>query len=484
MKEKTLKEKTFSGLSWSVFDKLFQQIFVLFCSIAFARMIEKESFGLLGILAIFTGICNILQESGFSAALIRKKNVSQSEYITVFYTNIVIGIVLYILLFFTAPFISSYYNQPIITPLSRVLFLSFLFNSFAVVQNARLIKDINYRFITKNNIIATIASYSIALILAYFGFEFWALVAQIVLISLIKTCNFWIFSKWRPSGSFSFKVLKEFFSFSSKLMISSLLGTSMANIPQNIIGKNYSMGITGLYNYANRMINTVSDFLAGTIQSIPFPILSTIEDLERWKRIYRKFVRIKAFIVFPLFIGMILLSKPFVISVLGEVWIDSYPILQLLCIGGIFSALDTSNGDILRIKGKSGIILSFVIFQAILMICLIAVILFLKLNYLYLIAGIICSILIKLIVTTIYSNRLIQYTLIELFKDLLPYLTISLFSASLSYLLNYIIFNQLLLLFCQGILFFSVYIGLLHILGSTIVKETFNIIKNGKNSIA
>ena len=143
LKEKSLKDKTVSGLSWSVLDKLLQNAFVFVAGILLARLIDKEGYGLMGVLAIFVGLANILHESGFSSAIIRKKNITQADYTTVFYLNISIGIFLYLLLFFLAPLISNYYDKPILTDLSRYLFLSFLFNSFAVVQNAKLIKEIN-----------------------------------------------------------------------------------------------------------------------------------------------------------------------------------------------------------------------------------------------------------------------------------------------------------------------------------------------------
>jgi len=475
MNEKSLKEKTVAGFKWSAVDRLFQQLFVLISGIALARMVDKENFGLMGALAIFTGIANILQESGFTSAIIRKKNISQSDYITVFYTNISIGIFLYLLLFFLAPYIGQFYEKPILVPLARFIFLSFLFNSFSVVQNARLLKEINYKFLTKNNVSAIFISYSIAIVLAWLGYGVWALAAQMVILSFIKTFNLWVFTQWKPQGNFSKTTFKEFFSFSFKLMCGSILCSTMANLPQNVISKQYSFGISGLYTQAYKLYNTVVEFLTGTTHSVPFPVLSTIEDDIRLKKIYRKFIRIKAFIVFPLFIGMILLARPFIHLLLGERWLDAYPILQLLCLGGIFSALDTSNGDMLRIKGKSGTILSLVIYQNILMVCVIFVSLFFQLNYLYLVAGVAVTYFLKYIITTIITNRHIEYKMKELLLDLFPYGAISLFAFACVYSLFYLVSNLVIQLILGVTIFAIIYLGILYYLDSKVVKDFFEI---------
>lgn len=476
MENRSLKDKTFSGLSWSVLDKVFQNGFVLVVGILMARIIDKDNYGLMGALAIFTAVANILHESGFSTALIRKKDVSESDYTTVFYTNITIGAVIYLLLFFLAPLISDFNDKPILTPLSRFLFLSFLFNSFAVIQNARLVKEINYSLITKINAFSIVVSYSIALVLAYLGLGVWALASQIVIWTFLKTCGLWLFSKWKPSGSFSMSSLKELFSFSSKLLAGSLINSVMVNLPQSLIAKIYSFDIGGLYNQAFKNYNSANDVLSGSVYNVSFPILSTVED-DKLKSAFRKFVRIKALIVFPMFMGMILVAKPFV-YLLGEQWSDAVPILQLLCIGGVFAGLETANGDILRIKGKSGLILKLTVLQSVLIIAAIAIPYFFDLHYLYYVGALSLTYILRYVYSCLVSNKLIEYKIFELVKDLFPYFAISLLCVSCGYLLTFLVSNEIALLISQIVFVGALYIGIVYLSGSKILKDAVEYVKN------
>lgn len=478
MEDKLLKDKTFSGLGWSALDKLFQQGFVFILGVFLARILGKEAYGLVGVLAIFTGMANILQDSGFSSALIRKKNASESDYTTIFYTNITIGISLYIILFFSAPAISDFYEKPILTNLARFVFLSFLVNSFSVVQNVRLQKNLNYKLIAKINFGSIVLAYSTALLIAYLGYGVWALASQIVLLGFVRTILLWIFSKWRPSGQFSVHILKDFFSFGSKLMCGSILNSFSTNIPQNIIGKEYSLGVTGLYNQAYKLFSTASEFLNGTIQSVPYTVLSTIEDDKRLKRATRKFIRVKALITLPLFMGTILIAETFITVLLGRSWSESAPILQLFCIGGIFTTMDTSNADILRIKGKSGIILSFDIFRTVLIFGVLSIILILKMNYLYIVGGLSFCFFVKYILSTYVANSMINYSAKELIKDVFPYLASTILAVGIGYSLQWFIHKPLLLMITQIGVVGCIYISMLYLLGSVILKEAFSAIRS------
>lgn len=478
MEEKSLKDKTASGLGWSAIDKLMQNFFVLVCGILLARTIDQSGYGLMGLLAIFVGLANLLQESGFTSALIRKKDILKDDYKTVFYINISIGLFLYIILFFAAPLISSFYNKPELTDLARFLFLSFLFNSFAVVQNAKLIKEINYKLLAKINSTSMFLSYVIALYLAYKGYGAWALASQVVAVTFFKMSGLWLFSKWKPEGSFSKISFKELTSFSSKMLAGGIINSVMINLPQNVIGQYYSINITGLYSQAFKNFNAANDLLTGSLHNVSYPVLSSIglDDKDRLKKAFRKFTRIKAFAVFPLFIGIALVARPFM-HLLGDQWADAAPILQLLCLGGIFMSLETINSDILRIKGKSGTILWLTIFQAVMILTAIIGPHLLHLDYLYYVLGISISYIIRYTISSLIATPMIGYKLSELFKDMTPYAIVTILSIAIGYTLKYVIDNQIILLVSQIAIVGVLYIGILYFSGSKILREAVEYIK-------
>jgi O-antigen/teichoic acid export membrane protein len=252
----------------------------------------------------------------------------------------------------------------------------------------------------------------------------------------------------------------------------------MVNIPQNIIGKYYSLGITGLYNQAYRNYNSANDILNGSVYSVSYPVLSSIHDDDyRLKHIFRKFIRIKAFVIFPMFMGIILVANSFM-HILGEQWLSAAPVLQLLCIGGIFAGLETANGDILRIKGKSGVLLALTIMQAILVSGAICIPYFLRFDYLYYITGISSTYILRYIVSSIISNRLINYRLTELGRDLLPYLAMAFICIFCGYLLRYIISQPVILMMCRIVLVGTLYIGTLYFAKAKILREAIEYVVN------
>ncbi len=253
----------------------------------------------------------------------------------------------------------------------------------------------------------------------------------------------------------------------------------MANLPQNILVKHYSLGIGGLYNQAQKNYNAANDLLTGSVYNVSFPILASVDEEHRLKRVFRRFIRIKALIIFPMFMGIILVAGSFM-HLLGEQWLDAAPILQLLAISGILLGLETANGDILRIKGKSGIILYLTIFQAVMILAAIGIPVILKLGHLYYIAAIVVTYFIRYIVSSIISQKLIGYKISELIKDLLPYFAISLFCTGCGYLLSFIIPNPIVLMVCQIVFVGLLYFGILYFSGSVVLIEAVEYITKRK----
>jgi O-antigen/teichoic acid export membrane protein len=482
MSEKSLKEKALKGFAWSSFDKTLQQVIIIVCGILLARRLFDYDYGLIGTLSIFTYMANALQEGGFTSALIRKKNANESDYNTVFYTNIFVAVVLYVVLFFSASFLSSFYEEPVLKNLSRFIFLSFVFNALGMVQYAQIVKKIDYKSLAKVNLFSTILSYGLALFLAYSGYGPWAVATLFVATSGFKTLFLWIFNKWKPNLIFSKASLFELFAFSSKILMSSILNAITNNIIPSIVGKYYSISQTGYYTQANRWFNSASEVLIGSISNVTYPVL--VEGESRLKKITRKIIRIIVFITFPSFLLLALVAKPFIICLLGEKWMGSAPILQILCLGGVFYALSLVMGHVFKVKGMSNLILRFEIIKNILILTIITLCVLMRANYLYMIGGLSFVFFVTFILQFAVCRKLIEYKYTELIKDIFPYFVIAIIAVGLGYLLVFIIENQWVLLFSQVFIIVATYLFIAWLSGSVLIKEIIQIIKTRKLNAA
>ncbi len=479
MSAKSLKEKTLLGFAWSGLDKLLQQVIVIVGGIFLARNLLDTDYGLLGVLAIFTAIANIFQEGGFSAALIRKNDVSEKEYNTIFYFNIFISIFLYIILFFCAPLISYFYKNPALTNLARFLFVSCIFNSLSLIQAVQIAKKIDYKQMAKASLISVIFSYALALFFAYKGFGPWALAIQVVSLSFFRCVCLWIFNAWRPTLIFSKRSLKELFTFSSHILASNFLNTFTINIIPSILGKCYTISQAGFYMQANKFY-AASELMIESMHPVTYPVL--VEASDRIKKVSRKIIRFTAFISFPAFLLIALIANPAICSLIGDRWLPSVPILQILCIGGIFHSLNFTNTHIIKVKGKSSFILKFEIIRNILTLFMILISVSFRLNYLYMISGLSLVCFINYILTSIETHRLIGYKFKEQCKDILPYAGLASVAILSGYLLKFIIDKPLVLMISQILLAGSIYLLTTWSLGSALMKEIVQIIRNGKIS--
>ncbi|NDW10854.1 lipopolysaccharide biosynthesis protein [Dysgonomonas sp. 520] len=473
----SLKDKTISGLKWSGLEKSFQQLFVFFAGIFLARILHLSDYGLIAILSIFAYGANALTESGFSAALIRKKDVTEDDYNTVFWFNIASASVLYVILFFLAPVIGNFYDEPKLVPLSRVIFLMFLFNAFGMVQSTQVIKAMNYKLNTQINVISIIVSYTIALILAYRGHGIWALAAQLVIHPACKTIFLWLGNKWRPKFIFSTTAFKDLFRFGGNLLAHSLIYTFTSRSTSSFIGKYLGIASAGVFETANRLYNSGLDMFMGTILNVSFPMMSKIESDAELKRIFRKITRVSSFLIFPFFMGLMLTARPFIIYALGDKWAASVQALQILSLCGIFFTLNTLNTNLLKTAGKSLYILITEIVYASLIVIIFILAVSLKWGLYEVIMGIALTNFISLTINFFRVREIIGYKLTEYLKDILPYLCIAAFSIALGFSLTYFITNLLLLLILEIIVTAGVYIGVTYILGSKIIKELFSMLK-------
>lgn len=421
----SLKSKTVKGVVWSSIERFSTQGVQFLIMIIMARLLTPKDYGLIGMLAIFLAVAQSLIDSGFSQALIRKQDRTDVDNSTVFYFNIVVSSALYLILFIAAPFVADFYNQPELTSVMRVVCLGVILNSLAVVQRALLTVRIDFKTQAKASLSAAVISGCIGIVLAYCGFGVWSLVVQQLLNLSVNTLLLWIFSKWRPIAVFSWKSFHELFAFGSKLLASGLLDTLYRNIYPIVIGKLFSASSLGHYTRAHQFSEFPSSNVTGIIQRVTYPILCGIQDeTERLAIVFRKFLKLSAFIIFPLMIGLSAVARPFIDIALGTQWGFCGQLLQIICFAMMWYPIHAINLNLLQVKGRSDLFLRLEIIKKILgitVLCITAPFGLVVMCY-----GQIFNSIVALVINTYYTGKLINVGFIRQMKDLLPTILLSL----------------------------------------------------------
>jgi len=415
----TLKQKTISGLTWSFIDNFASLGITFIVGIILARLLEPREFGLVGMTTIFIAISQSFIDSGFTQALIRKQDCTQADFSTVFYFNLAVGILFFLLLSFTAPLISSFFNEPQLTLIVQVLAIGLIINAFTIVQRARLTKAINLKLQTKISIIASILSGLISIWMAYNGYGVWSLVAKTLTGYTLTSMLLWLWNKWKPTLEFSKESFKEMFSFGSKLLLSGLLDTTYNNIYLLIIGKFFSATELGYYTRADQFKSLPSQNITGVIQRVSYPVLSSIQDdKQQLKAAYKKLIQSIMLITFCLMLAMAASAKPLILTLIGEKWLPAVIYLQLLCFVGMLYPLHALNLNMLNVLGRSDLFLKLEIIKKILAVPVIIIGI-----YYGIIALIISMFIISLVsyyLNSYWSGTLIGYPMKEQIYDILP----------------------------------------------------------------
>lgn len=358
MDSKSLKHKAISGVVWSAVDRFSSQGIAFVISIVLARLLTPHDYGLIAMIGIFISISETFVDSGLSSALVRNKYRNELDFSTAFYTNIVIGIVCYGLLYGCAPLISQFYNEPKLVGITRAMGIVFFLFSFSNVQQAILAIRIDFKTKTKISLISVVVSGIIGIVLAYMKFGVWALVVQQVSVAFIKVVLQWIYIKWRPQFAFSFSSFRSLFSFGSKMLATGLINSISNNLYTLIIGKAYAADSLGYYARAGQFVQFPSTSITNIIKSVSFPTMSIIQDDDdRFKMNFLRIQNIVTFVAFPLIIGLAAVSDPLIMVLLGEKWIYTSVLMQIICMGLIWYPVYTQNLNIMEVKGFSNYVL-------------------------------------------------------------------------------------------------------------------------------
>ena len=434
----SLRQKTVSGLSWSFIDSISGQGIQFIVGIILARMLTPREFGLIGMITIFIAVSESFINSGFSSALIRKKECTQADYSTVFFYNLTAGAIFFTILLFSAPAISGFFKEPELKPIIQVLGAVLIIDSATIIQRTILTKQINFKLQTRISVIAALGSGAMAIGMAYSGFGVWSLVAQRLCKQAINSFLLWLWNKWKPIAVFSRQSFRELFGFGSKLLASGLIDTIYRNVYYLIIGKFFSAKELGYYTRADQFNALPSQSLTGVIGRVSYPILSSIQDdANRLKASYQQLIRSTMFITFTLMVGMAAVAEPMVVGLIGEKWKPAVIYLQMLCFTGMLYPLHALNLNMLQVKGRSDLFLRLEVIKKILAVPVIVIGIFWGIRVM--VAGMMLNSVISLYINSYWSGRMIGYPFRQQISDILPSFSLSLAMAISVYLLGLIL---------------------------------------------
>ena len=356
MTEQSLKDKTAKGLFWGGVSNGVQQLLNLLFGIFLARLLTPDDYGMVGMLTVFSALASILQEGGFISALTNRKKTEHKDYNAVFWFSLLMGTSLYTLLYICAPLIADFYQQPQLTSLARLSFLSFLISSTNVAPRAFLFKQLR----TKENTIISFCSLTISgiigIVLAYKGFAYWGIAIQTIAFTTGTTILSYYFSGWKPSLHIDFTPIKEMIGYSSKLIVTHTFQIINNNLFSILLGKFYNEKEVGYFNQANKWSTMGYTTINGMLTSVAQPVLSTLaDDKERQLNALRKMLRFTAFVSFPAMFGLSFTSQELIVLAVTDKWLPSANIMQILCIGGAFIPFSGLFSQLMLSRGHSSI---------------------------------------------------------------------------------------------------------------------------------
>lgn len=468
----SLTNKTVRGVAWNSLDRVANYGISFLVSIVLARLLSPEDYGLIGLINIFIVIFNTILDGGLSTALIRKDKVNETEYNTVFYTNLTVSILLTLILFISAPLISSFFKRPELIPILTTMSFILIINAFAIVQQSILTRNINFKDQTKVSVIAHVGSGIIGIALAFMDYGVWALVAQQLSSRLFVTILLWFYARWLPKLIFSLNSFKELFGFSWKLLVSRVLSALWGQLYQGVIGKCYSPHILGLYTRAIQYAHMFSSGVSDVVLKVSLPVMSSIQnEEERLIAATRKIIKTTMFITFALMIGMAASAKSLVFVLIGEKWLECVPMLQITCFNVAFNPLSYINENLLTVKGRSDKLLILQILKIVITIAPLLLGIFVGIWWMLIGSAVVSWLAVFLY--TYYTKKYYSYSAIDQMKDIAPSFMTAMLMGIPVYLLQFIPVSDYFILPLQIISA----IGLIVFWGNILKLEEYKYVK-------
>lgn len=435
-----LKQKTITGVSWSFVEQVLARGVNFVIGIILARLLSPTDFGLVGMLGIFIAISQLFIDGGLAGALIRTKNPSEKDYSTVYIINLTLSVAFFFILFFIAPWVAHFYDQPILKPLLRIISLTLVIGSLASIHGTLLTIRVDFRARTVISLLTSIISGTLGIICAYKGLGVWALVAQTLASSAVCTIATIAFVRWMPRLMFSKDSFKRLFSYSSKMLVASLISVVYDNAYPLIIGKRFTAADVGQYSQAGRFPGIANGTITGALNRVAFPVLSQIQDDNvRLLRVYEKYIQLACFIIFPMLMGLCGCARPLVSLLLTDKWLDCVPLMQIICFSLMTNCITTINLNLLYVKGRSDLVLRLEIIKKTIAFTILLVTMFFSIKVMCF--GQLFYSIIAVYLNTHYTKQILGYTFGQQVKSVIPYFIVSLIilieALTICYLFNH-----------------------------------------------
>ena len=461
---------------WGAVNNGTMQVLNLLIGIIILRQLTPEDTGLVGMLAIFAAIAGNLQSSGFSTALINEKEPTPQQYNSVFWFNVLMGGLLYAVLFCSAPLIAWFFHQPRLTDLSRFLFLAFFISSFGISTNAYMVKNMMNREITIINITALVISGLTAIVMALNDMAYWSLAWQQVVNAMVLVVGRFWYVKWRPTLRFTLDYIRQSFSFSMKILVTMIVNTVNQNMLTVIFGRLFhDARVVGNFFQAYKWDSMAFQTVGGMLAQVAQPVLVSVRDeRDRELQVFRKMLRFASFLSFPALFGLALVARGFILCTIGEEWIHCVPLLQILCLSGAFMPIYTLYQNLVISHGRSDVNMWLNIGQIVLQ--LIVILLFYREGITTMVVAYTIFNIVWLAAWQPFARRIIGLRTIDLLKDVLPFMLIAAAVMTATYFITLAITNQWLLLAVRIVVAAALYYATMRLLNVAILRECLQFI--------
>jgi O-antigen/teichoic acid export membrane protein len=366
--------KSFIGTFWSMTERFAKMGIQILCTFFIAQFVAPQEFGLVSMMSIFLAFSTILIDSGFGQALVHEQNVTRQDESSLFWFNILLGIILYAIFWIIAPLIAQFYQEPQLTILIRIAFLALIFQSLVVVQQGLLFKQVDFKAVSKISFWAVLLSGILGIVISYLRRDVWGLIVQNLSFAIFQTVFFWLYSHWRPQFTCSMKCVRKYLRFSMNLLGSNMLAAITDNLANLFVGKAYNATILGHYTMANKIPYLTSGTLCYGIKRVSYSIMSTFQnDNEELSRYSQRVVGTAFWVLAPIMIALFIFSNEFIHLLFPPEWSTAAIYLRYFCIIGFVYCFSDINQDLLLVKGRTDILFKLDIIRRLILVAILLI---------------------------------------------------------------------------------------------------------------